>query len=139
LLHVVVIHYPERAQLELDHFATHEHIRATSRLLAKGIILVNHLDAHTACIHGAGKVHLLAFDQNFAFIRDISSAEDFHQGGLAGGIVAHQSQHFVVMEARSTPRRALDSAKVFLDTAQFHHRWHFFGMFHFHILPLFNR
>ena len=98
LLHALVVHDMERTNACAHRFAPEEYVGGNVKVVGKSQVLIDHLDAQAARIQRTGHVRLVSLDEDLAFIRDIGSAEDFHQSRFAGSVVAHQSKNFAVVQ-----------------------------------------
>jgi hypothetical protein len=92
-LRVELVFVEEQAEASAR-FAANEHILGDAQMIHQLEFLMNDADAHVLRLARARELDWLAVTEEFARIPRVHAGEDFHQGRLAGAILAHQRVDF---------------------------------------------
>ena len=110
-IHLFLVEDAEKGQAP-GIFTAEEDVAGDVEVVAECQVLVDHFDAAAAGVARVADRDFLAVDDDPAAVGDVGAAEDLHEGGLAGGVVADQPQDFSLTQLQVDLVQRLDAAKA---------------------------
>ncbi len=91
--------------------ASQEDVARDVDIVAEGQVLVDHLDAHLVGVTRRGEDRSSAVDPYLSRIGDVGAREDLHERGLAGRVIADETDDFAGGDAEGHPPQCFDRAE----------------------------
>ncbi len=88
---------------------------------------MHHADTGLQRVKGRAELHLLSIDQDVPLVAagladHVHTKQYFHQGTLSGAVLAHEAQHFALLQGEVDIREHLIAEKALFDIPQLKQR-----------------
>ena len=103
-------------------FATDENVLGGGQMRHQVKFLMDDIDAHILSRARIRNGNFFAFNLNGAAVGLINTGENFHEGGFARPIFAHQGQHFTGMKVKLCLTQSMHAGKPLFDIPHHHKR-----------------